>query len=103
MKPTALCRLAGFFSTGKAALTCDSGTTFTPSVGAELIATPAAPKPRSSMSWTNAPPAEWPIRIGGESSSPITCDRCSMIPGTVSASIGEGSALSASTSTSKPG
>ena len=43
------------------------------------------------------------MRIGGRSSPPITDSRCSMIAGTVSASIGVGSALSASTSTSKPG
>ena len=42
VQPTALCRLAGFLSTGKDAFTCDSGTRFTPSVGAELIATPTA-------------------------------------------------------------
>ena len=40
VNPTALWRLAGFLSTGNVALTCDSGTTLTPSVGAELIATP---------------------------------------------------------------
>ena len=40
MNPTALWRLAGFLSTGNVAFTCDSGTTPTPSVGAELIATP---------------------------------------------------------------
>jgi hypothetical protein len=38
-----LVRLAGFLSTGNVACTCDSGTRLTPSVGAELIATPAAP------------------------------------------------------------
>jgi hypothetical protein len=75
----------------------------TPSVGAELIATPAAPKPWSSRTCVNTPPAEWPIRIGGRSSPPTTVSRCSMICGTVTASIGDGSWLSASTSTSKPG
>jgi hypothetical protein len=75
----------------------------TPSVGAELIATPAAPKPRSSRIWVNTPPAECPIRTGGEA-SPLASDSSrSMICGTVTASIGDGSALSASTSTSKPG
>ena len=43
------------------------------------------------------------MRIGGESSAPTTDSRCSMIAGTVTASIGDGSALSASTSTSNPG
>ena len=43
------------------------------------------------------------MRIGGESSAPMTDSRCSMICGTVTASIGDVSALSASTSTSKPG
>jgi hypothetical protein len=84
-------------------LICDSGTTGTPSVGAELIATPAAPNPWSSRICVNTPPAEWPMRMGGESSPPTTASRCSMICGTVTASIGEGSALSASTSTSNPG
>ena len=52
----------------------------------------------------NAPPAEWPIRIGGVVELASTTDsRCSMIAGTVSSSIGVGSALSASTSTSSPG
>ncbi len=55
---TALCRLAGLFSTGKVDLTWESGTTRTPSVGAEFIATPAAPNPWSSRIWVNAPPAE---------------------------------------------
>ena len=72
-------------------------------MGAELIATPAAPKPWSSSTWVNTPPAEWPMMIGGVSSAPMTDSRCSMICGTVTASIGDGSALSASTSTSKPG
>ena len=103
MNPTALCRLAGFLSTGNVDLICESGTTLTPSVGAELSATPAAPKPWSSRICVNAPPAEWPMMIGGVSSAPMTASRCSMIAGTVSASIGVGSALSASTSTSKPG
>jgi hypothetical protein len=43
VKPTALWRLAGFLSTGNVARTCDSGIGLTPSVGAELIATPQAP------------------------------------------------------------
>ena len=51
----------------------------------------------------NTPPAEWPIRMGGESRPPTTASRCSMICGTVTFSIGVGSALSASTSTSNPG
>jgi hypothetical protein len=74
-----------------------------PSVGAELIATPQAPKPWSMTICMNAPPAEWPIRIGGCSSAPMTDSRCSMIAGTVTSSIGVVSALRASTSTSKPG
>ena len=53
-------------------MACENGTTLTPSVGAELIATPAAPNPWSSRICVNAPPAEWPMRIGGESSSPTT-------------------------------
>ena len=71
--------------------------------GVAINSAPTAPKPWSSRIWTNTPPAEWPIRIGGESSSPITPSRRSMISGTLSASIGEVSALSASTSTSNPG
>ena len=43
------------------------------------------------------------MMIGAESSPPMTASRCSMISGTVRASIGLGSAFSASTSTSKPG
>ena len=62
-------RLAGFLSTGNEDRICDSGTRLTPSVGAELIATPAAPKPWSSKICVNTPPAEWPIRIAGESSA----------------------------------
>jgi hypothetical protein len=95
--------LAGFLSTGNVERTCDSGTALTPSVGAELIATPATPKSWSSRICVNTPPAECPMMIGGESSSPTTASRCSTICGTVSRSIGAGSALSASTSTSKPG
>jgi hypothetical protein len=75
----------------------------TPSVGAELRATPAQPRPWSSRIWVNAPPAEWPMMTGGESRSSITDSMCSMICGTVTPAIGLGSALSASTSTSKPG
>ena len=96
-------RFAGFLSTGKLARTCDSGMRLTPSVGAELIATPAAPKPWSSRIWVNTPPAEWPMMIGGDSSSPTIASRRSMIAGTFTRSIGVGSALSASTSTSNPG
>jgi hypothetical protein len=59
-----LCRFAGFLSTGKLAFTCESGTTATPSVGAELIATPTAPYPWSIRICTNTPPAECPMRIG---------------------------------------
>ena len=51
----------------------------------------------------NAPPAECPIRIGGDARPFTTPSRCSMIRGTVSASMGDGSAFSASTSTSRPG
>ena len=65
MSPTALCRFAGLFSTGNVDFTCESGTTRTPSVGAEFSATPAAPKPWSSRTWVNAPPAECPMMIGG--------------------------------------
>ena len=43
------------------------------------------------------------MMIGGESSSPMIDSKCSTIAGTVSASIGDGSAMSASTSPSKPG
>ena len=93
----------GFFSTGQAALTWVNGVMRTPSVGAEFIATPAAPWPRSSRIWVIAPPAECPIRIGSESSSPITDSRCSTISDSVSSSSGVGSAFSASTSTSSPG
>jgi hypothetical protein len=103
VNPTARWRFAGFLSTGNVERTCDSGTARTPSVGAEQIATPAAPNPWSSRIWVNAPPAEWPIRIGGDGSAPTTSSRCPMILGTVSASIGAGSALSASTSASRPG
>ena len=46
---------------------------------------------------------ECPMMIGGLSSSPMMFSRCSTTPGMVTASIGEGSSLSASTSTSKPG
>ena len=95
--------MAGFFSTGNVALIWESGTRATPSVGAELIATPAAPYPWSSRICVNTPPAECPIRIGGVSTAPTTASRCSMICGTVTASIGEVSALSDSTSTSNPG
>jgi hypothetical protein len=98
-----LCRFAGFLSTGNVDLSCESGATLTPSVGAELSATPAAPKPWSSRICVKAPPAEWPMMIGGVSIAPTTASRCSMIAGTVSASIGEGSATRDSTSTSNPG
>jgi hypothetical protein len=90
-------------STGKLARTCDSGMRLTPSVGAEFITTPAAPKPWSSRIWVNTPPAEWPMMIGGDSSSPTIASSRSMIAGTVTRSIGVGSAFSASTSTSNPG
>ena len=43
------------------------------------------------------------MRIGGLSSAPTTEVRCSMTCGSVSSATGVGSALSASTSTSKPG
>ena len=73
------------------------------SVGAELMATPAAPKPWSSRICVKTPPAEWPMMIGGESRSPTMASMLSMISLTFSCSIGVGSALRASTSTSKPG
>ena len=103
MKPTALCRLAGFLRIGNSDLICDGGLTRTPSVGAESITTPAAPQPRSSSSWVSVPPKEWPIRIGGCSSSLITPARCATVCGTVSSAMTDGSSRSASTSTSKPG
>ena len=65
MNPTALCRLAGFFSAGKSDLACEIGLTRTPSVGAESMATPADPRPRASSSWVRVPPKEWPMMIGG--------------------------------------
>ena len=67
----------------------------TPSVGAESIVTPAAPKPWSSRIWVNTPPAEWPMMIGGDSSSPTIPSRRSMIAGTVRRSIGVGGRRSA--------
>ncbi len=45
---TARWRFAGFFRTGNPDLTSESGITLTPSGGAELIPTPAAPNPWSS-------------------------------------------------------
>jgi len=57
-EPDGLCRLAGFLRTGNDDLICDSGKRLTPSVGAELIATPAAPYPRSIISCVKTPPAE---------------------------------------------
>ena len=96
-------RFAGFLRSGKLARTCDSGIRLTPSVGAELIATPAAPKPWSSRIWVNTPPAEWPMMTGGDSSWPTIASRCSMIAGTFRCSIGAWLAFSSSTSTSKPG
>ena len=33
------------------------------------IPTPAAPSPRSTRTCVNAPPKEWPMMIGGRSSS----------------------------------
>jgi hypothetical protein len=95
--------LAGFFSTSHVDRIWDSGVTFTPSVGAEWRTTPTAPYPRSSRSWVIVPPAEWPMRTGGVSSAPITSAMESTICGRVTSAIGVGSALSASTSTSKPG
>ena len=44
-EPNGLVAVRGFLSTGKVALIWDSGTRLTPSVGAELIATPTAPYP----------------------------------------------------------
>ena len=43
VRPTALCLFAGDFSTGKVDFTWLGGATRTPSVGAELSATPATP------------------------------------------------------------
>ena len=103
MKPTALWWLAGFLSTGHVDLTCDGGTIRTPSVGAEFSATPATPKPWSSSTWVNAPPAEWPMMIGSESSALIAFSKFSTIAGTRASTIGVSSSFSASTSTSKPG
>ena len=103
VRPTALCRLAGFFNTGNVDFTWDSGTTRTPSVGAELSATPDAPWPWSSRIWVNAPPAEWPMMIGGRSSSAISFSILAMIAGTVTSAMICGFSRSASTSTSKPG
>jgi hypothetical protein len=99
----ALCRFAGERSTGSVDFTCEYGTTWTPSVGAELSATAQAPKPWSSRIWVKAPPAEWPMMIGGFGSGRMTASRCSMMAGTVSAVMMSGLALRASTSTSKPG
>jgi hypothetical protein len=50
--------VGGFLSTGNVERTCENGTTGMPSVGAELIATPQAPKPWSMTICMNAPPAE---------------------------------------------
>ena len=103
VSPTALCRLAGVLSTGNVDFTCDSGTTLTPSVGAEFSATPAAPRPWSSRIWVKAPPAECPMMIGGVSSPRMTVSIFSMIAGTVTSMMICGFSRSASTSTSKPG
>ena len=69
VSPTARWRLAGFFSTGKPARRVDTGSARTPLIGAESMATPAAPSPRSSRICVNAPPNEWPMMIGGSSSA----------------------------------
>ena len=51
----------------------------------------------------NAPPAECPIRIGGEPRVATNASRWSTIAPTVSSAMGDGSARSVSTSPSKPG
>ena len=103
MNPTALCRLAGLLRIGKSDLICESGLTCTPSVGAESITTPAAPQPWSRRICVSVPPKEWPMMIGGRSSSVITSARWDTVCGTVSVAITEGSSRRASTSTSNPG
>ncbi len=50
-----------------------------------------------------APPAEWPMMIGGASRASMAASNVAMISGTVALTMGVGSALRASTSTSKPG
>ena len=77
--------------------------TRTPSVGAESMTTPAAPRPRASSIWVRAPPKEWPMMIGGFSTDVTTETRWSMVAVMSASAIGWGSARSASTSTSKPG
>ena len=103
MNPTALCRLAGFFSAGNSDLAWDSGLTRTPSVGAESTTTPAEPRPRASSSWVRVPPKEWPMMIGGVSTVSITPARWSTVSGTVRFAMMSGFSRSASTSISKPG
>ena len=104
MNPTALCRLAGFFSAGKSDLACEIGLTRTPSVGAESMTTPAEPRPRASSSWVRVPPKEWPMMIGGTPSTvSMAAWRWSSVSGTVSSAMTCGFSRSASTSISKPG
>lgn len=90
VSPTARCRLAGFFRTGKSDRTWDSGTVRTPSAGAEFMTTPAAPSPRSRSAWVKTPPVECPIRISARSSPMISFSRLERISGTVAASIASG-------------
>jgi hypothetical protein len=82
---------------------CDSGTTLTPSVGAELIATPAAPWPAVEQQLDEQPARGVTHEDRRASRSARTDSRWATTFGSVVCSIGVGSAFSASTSTSKPG
>ena len=68
----ALPRLSGFFSTGPADFSADSGSGSTPRKGPGSIATVAAERPRSAIIWPSRPPVECPITAGFFSSCPIT-------------------------------
>ena len=103
MKPTALCRLAGFFSAGNSDLAWEIGFTRTPSVGAESMTTPADPSPRARSSCVRVPPNECPMMIGGVPTPSTTEARWSTVSGTVRSAMTCGFSRSASTSMSNPG
>jgi hypothetical protein len=64
--------LSGFFSTGSDTRSVETGSGSTPRNGPGSIATVAAERPRSAMSWASRPPVECPITAGFLSSVSMT-------------------------------
>ena len=70
---TAWPRFRGFLRIGQPDLIVENGSLRTPLGAAASTPTPAAPRPRFSITCMKRPPNEWPMMIGGSGRARIAC------------------------------